>query len=315
MRRNSIRMSPQCQAKPARLETAGPQISRLRRQTGVTSRAEERMAMTRLSCVALLVLASPVMAAQAGSGGPSSQVSATPITRVIRIPVTLWNAASEPSASPVITKGAEDELPEGPDGFDVFDDGTVILTDPLQERLMLFDAGGKFRRAWNIGFSADSVKVLPDGNVLAHDAQTGEFHGFDREGKLRPAEQMSAQASAKLLSGRAGEVMPGSPGGRTLEITMDEPGLTLISLELVGVDPDGTAYVALETTTGASSDAIDLRKNVRSYSREGTLQRQTEDIPLQYYIPPVDELRVRNGTLYQLMTTAAEVQINEWRLN
>jgi hypothetical protein len=72
--------------------------------------------------------------------------------------------------------------------------------------------------------------------------------------------------------------------------------------------------VALETSV-ADADAINVRKIVRRYSSTGVLLSESAPIPLGYYIQPVDELRVRKGVVYQLMTTPSEVRINEWDTN
>jgi hypothetical protein len=101
-----------------------------------------------------------------------------------------------------------------------------------------------------------------------------------------------------------------------ISVRFEEPGSALLSLESLATDPDRGTFVAIETTVSqGGSDEINVRKTVRRYSPQGTLISETSAIPLDYFVLPVDELRVRNGIIYQLMTTRSEVRINEWNTN
>jgi len=87
----------------------------------------------------------------------------------------------------------------------------------------------------------------------------------------------------------------------------------LFSLEVLATDSGGNTYVALESTTGSrEADEINVNKYVRKYSADGKLVDEIADIALDYYVTPVDELRVRRGVVYQLLTTNTEVRINVW---
>ena len=220
----------------------------------------------------------------------------------------------------MVWRGAADEPPEGPDGFDILDDGGVLITDPLRSRLSNFDSHGDFRKAWEIGFPADSVTVTGNGLVLVREARTGELHAFTQEGQSRPLEGMTLpeQAQARVLNGRNGTVIRPSldtATGGSLAIQFDRPGLTLLSLETLETDHAGDTYVALETTTGQAADTINLNKYIRKYSPSGNLLGEIANIPLDYYVAPVDELRVHKGMVYQLLTTKSEVRINVWDTN
>ncbi len=286
--------------------------------------------MIRPSGIILLFLLCGLLANGAPGGRPETAPSlcTIPLTRTVRIPVSMLAAqdtAESTSGTPnnlLISVGAEDELPEGPDGFDVLDDGSLLISDPLQSRIVSFASDGKFLKAWNVGFAADSVTVTANGVVLVREASTGRLHGFDREGGARNTEEASlpARAEATVQPGKnRGEVVRSVPDGTRaapLEIQFDRPGLALVSLESLATDKKGDTYVALETTaSGGSPDAINLNKYVRRYSSDGKLQREIADIPLDYYVAPVDELRVRNGLIYQLQTTKSEVRVNVWDTN
>lgn len=277
---------------------------------------------TMLRCL-LMACAFVAMVSVGGLPTPSPGVRTVPLTRVVRLPLvtldTLGTAATAGGHAGALTvsPGASDELPEGPNGFDVLDDGSFLITDPLPQRVAAFDSQGTFKGDWKIGFAADSVTVIPGGLVVVREASTGQLHAFDRQG--RPLTQPAAlpePAEASLLSADSGSVTrPATPGGGggLLEIRMEKPGLRLLSLESLAIDRQGDTYVALETTAGGdAAEGVNLNKVVRRYDAVGKLVCEVADIPLDYYIPPVDELRVRNGILYQLMTTSHEVRINVW---
>src|SRR5215475_15956307 len=96
-----------------------------------------------LPLLLLLLNDNSVVQLQAQSSTPTIALS-----RVLRIPLTALGAGGPTHAGPAnltVSKGAKDEPPEGPDGFDVFDDGSLLITDPLRKRLALFDSSSKFR--------------------------------------------------------------------------------------------------------------------------------------------------------------------------
>ena len=254
---------------------------------------------------------------------PPPGVRAIPLTRVVRVPLVTVEAAASggnPAGALTVSPGAADELPEGPNGFDVLDDGRFLITDPLGQRIAVFDPEGTFKGEWKIGFAADSVTVLPNGPVVVREANTGQLHAFNREG--RPSNEpavLPEPAEASLLSPSRGSVTRpprAAGGGGPLEIRLEKPGVRLLSLESLAIDGDGNTYVAIETTAGGdASGAVNVSKAVRRYDAHGGLVAEIADIPLDYYIPPVNELRVRKGTVYQLTTTSHEVRINVWNTN
>lgn len=255
---------------------------------------------------------------------PKPTVCTIPLTQTLRIPVSPLETQSTSeslhnnSATLLISSGATDEAAEGPTGFDVLDDGGLLISDPLRSSISRFDAQGKFLSSWKIGFAADSLKVLGRNEVLVREANSGKFHAFDNEGQTRTTEGLAqpVQGEARILNSTNGTIKrPGFPGG-PLVIELNKPGLTLLSLESLATDQKGDTYVALETTADRKTvDTIDLNKYVRRYSSDGKLLCEVADVPLDYYVSPVDELRVRNGKVYQLQPTSSEVRINVWDTN
>ena len=281
------------------------------------------MAQT-IRIILFLLISSAICTSDQNSGSNLGQkVRTIQIARTLKLPVVKMlnangndEATAQNSAALAIWPGATDEPPEGPSGFDVFDDGSVVVTDPLLQRLVLYDANGKFKKAWVIGIPADSVRVTATGLMRVHQANTGETHVFDKEGKLQASdvfpEAMAAQA--RVTSQTSGTIKGIGSDKRALVVQYEEQGSSLLSLESLANDSGRGSFVALETSV-ADVDAINIRKIVRRYSSTGVLLSESAPIPLGYYIQPVDELRVRKGVVYQLMTTPSEVRINEWDTN
>jgi len=277
--------------------------------------------MARPSGIIFLFSVFGLLACDASGGRPEvvPNLCTIPLTRVLRIPIAMLTpqtAAEAPNASSanlLISPGAADEPPEGPDGFGVLDDGSLLVTDPLRSRLASFDSQGKFRNEWKIGYPADSVTVAANGEVLVREASSGRLRAYNQKGQSEPAQgtQPSPRLEARVLAGQNRGTI-----GPSLAIQFDKPGETLLSLESLSTDRKGDTYVALETTAqGHATEAINLNKYVRRYSSEGELVCEIADIPLDYYVSPVDEFRVHRGIVYQLQTTGSEVRVNMWDTN
>ena len=283
--------------------------------------------MVRPSVVISLILLFELVACDASGRRPevAQNLCTIPLTHVLRIPVTTLAPQTTADVSPatlMISPGATDEPPEGPDGFDVLGDGSLLITDPLRGQLSSFDSEGKFRKAWKIGFPADSVTVIANGLVLVREANTGRLHAYDQDGQSRPVqgdvlpERSEARVQPGQNRGTITRPSIGNSAGGPLAIQFDKPGLILLSLQSLATDERGDTYVALETTAGGpTSEAINLNKYVRRYSFDGRLLAEIADIPLDYYVSPVDELRVHKGVVYQLQTTGSEVRVNVWDTN
>ena len=101
-----------------------------------------------------------------------------------------------------------------------------------------------------------------------------------------------------------------------IEVRFDRPGQALLSLESLATDPAGNSFIALESTVeGKASPDVNVDKVVRKYDSEAVLVGETSTLPLDYFVTPVDELRVHVGFVYQLQTTKSEVRINIWNTN
>ncbi len=268
---------------------------------------------------ALLAGALAVVFRLASQSAPETNVRTISLARVVRIPLTSLSSQETGRSAPndantlMVSTGGPDEPPVGTAAFDVFDDGSFLIADPLRKRLAIFDGKGKFQRELIIGFAADDVTIMPNGLIQVRDSRSGDTVLFDRQGQQRSSEGAAPPqiGEARLLSGKSGAVTrPSAGGGGSLQVQFDKIGLRLLSIESLATDREGNTYVALEATAG--SDVVDVSKYVRKYAANGKLLAEVADIPLGYYILPVNEFRIRNDTLYQLMTTRSEVQMNEW---
>jgi hypothetical protein len=245
-------------------------------------------------------------------------------TRVIHIPFTTLGpktgvgARQGPIDTLLVSPGGPDEPAEGASTFDVFEDGSFLIADPLRQRLAIFDSRGKFLRESKVGFAVDSLTITTDGLIQVRQANTGEMYLLDSQGRPRPAERVFEPqvGEARLVDGKSATVQlltPDGGHGKLLQVKFEKSGLRLLSIESLATDRAGNTYVALEAA--ASGGQIDVSKYVRKYSADGKLISEISDIPLGYYISPVNELRIRKGILYQMMTTSSEIQMNEWDMN
>ena len=279
--------------------------------------------MQRYSLVPLLM--ATLMAGSQATGSPAeANIRVIPVTRVVRIPLIALNDGMTANLATdfsglAVSRGGVDETPEGPDSFDVNDNGSFLVTNPLLGRLSQFRPEGKFQRSWPLGFAADGVNILPDKTVEVQEARTSTVYVLDQKGELHLSTPRTSNASARITSPSTGVIAwsARNPGSSSkIDVKLDRPGFTLLSLQLLGTGEDGSAYVALESTPGAKGEeGINVNKSVRRYSPAGKLLSQTDDIPLDYYVTPADELRVHKGFVYQLMTTPSEVQLNVWNMN
>jgi hypothetical protein len=275
----------------------------------------------RRTFLTILVMATTVAAGLAAGNSPDAVSRTVQLTRVVRIPLkAVADETTQELANKLpdlaVSRGGEDEAPQGPDGFDVYDDGSFLITDPLRERLSQFSPEGRFLRSWPLGFAANSVTILADGTAEVKAAQSADVFILDKSGELHRSEPAGAGPSAKVNSPHGGAVWRGGGNSGQIDVQLADSALTLLSLQVVGAGEDGSTYVAVESTSGQGKDeGISVNKSVRRYSSDGKLLKETEYLPLEYYITPTDELRVHKSIVYQLMTTPSEVRINVWDLN
>ena len=246
---------------------------------------------------------------------PAPPAPAPSATRTVRIPTVMLNPAnaSQDPEKLAVTPGASDDLPQGPTGFDVLGDGGFVISDPLRRRLALFESDGKYRSDIPLGFAAESVAV--SGSTFeVRNASSGEVQKVATRG-LKDfvavlKEQQLDSAAAKLLGPAAGLI---SLGDGELNVRFQQPGSRIISIKGVARDA-GSVYVALELSAGSAEPAatVEVKKVVLKYDKSGRLLLQIPDIPVNYFVHPINEFRVRNGVVYQMAPLKEYVEIRSW---
>ena len=264
-------------------------------------------------------------AARCGSGAAQPEVRTVPLTRTVRIPVEVLSTvrAPENTATLAVSEAATDELPQGPQSFDLLPGGGFVISDPLRRRLVTYDDQGVFRSEQPLGFAANDVSIPEGGPVQVRQATTDEAFQVGARGELQPIDLSRASRSAETSLGQArlgpenrGVIQRSVARGGApseLEVRYDGEDRRLISLQDLGTDREGNTYVALETTRGG--DVIDVVKLIRRYAPTGALVAEIRGISIDYYVRPTTEFRLRDGVVYQLMPLRNEVLINVWNTN
>jgi hypothetical protein len=244
-----------------------------------------------------------------GAGGAAVLTA----TRVIQLPVSYIENGDSARDRLALSAGAEDELPNGPASFDVSADGGVVVTDPLKQRLVYFDSEGRFVKDMALGFTPREVWLADNGTPRVQAAggmwlePTGD--GQARETGFEP--DAPRPGSALRTGPDRGFVLGDAPGmaEKTGFPVLVPEGLA--SIEKLGRDAKGRVYVALETPI--AGDEIAVRKVIRKYAADGTLLAEIRDAPLDYFVEPIREFRIKgDGTVYQLVPRGSLVAINIW---
>jgi hypothetical protein len=251
------------------------------------------------------------------------------LTRTIRIPVTSVTdaaAVEAQSAAPerlLVRPGDEDELPHGPTGFDVRADGSIVITDPLRERLMFVGSEGGYVGQAELGFEPSSVTLGEGEGMRVLSEATGGAYALESASAaprmLPPVEATRTAAAedrvtlASPTQARVALAEAGARGIAEIDVRFEEEGARLVSVGSLGADAEGSTYVVLETTRGGAT--VDVSKRVRKYSPEGKLVAEITDVEIDYFVHPVDEFRVQDGLVYQLVPREDEVLIRIWDTN
>ena len=262
------------------------------------------------AAVAIAILGFRVSSQTHRNGAAAAVLTAT---RIIQLPVSYVENGEVPRDRLALSAGAEDELPNGPASFDVAADGTVVLTDPLKQRLVYFDSEGRFVKDVALGFTPREVWLGNDGTPRVQ-ASGGMWLEPAGDGQARETDfQPDAPRpdSARRTGPDRGFVLGDAPGMAErggFPVLVPEG---LASIEKLGRDAKGRIYVALEEPM--PGDEIEVRKVIRKYAADGTLLAEIRDVPLDYFVEPVREFRIKSdGKVYQLVARDNLVAINVW---
>ena len=262
------------------------------------------------------------------TGSTRGSVQSVPPTRSISLHAAQIHDPTLASDKTALTlsEAAADEPPDGPTGFDIMSDGSFLVSDPLRDRLVSYDAQGDFRWELPIQYRAETVRVLNNGNLETVNAVDSKLYVHVRNGgnfgapQVAPQGQLSAAQTdagvAQLINASHGSVTdPPAAGqaGSPVEVFFEAPGRRLVSLHRLGKDPQGNTYVALES--GGTGGTIDVQTNIRKYAPDGRPIAEIQGIASDAIVHPVEEFRQRGGVVYQMVPRANDVRIQAWDTN
>jgi hypothetical protein len=256
---------------------------------------------------------------------PSSFTVISAPTKVLHIPAT--DLGSRPlEGSVTVRPEAEDEPPEGPQSFDVFDDGAVLVSDPLLMRLVRYDSLGNFVGFIDAKLAASEVNILNSTTISILVASSGERIFLDINGKrVQPPPatrslEMGTNASVKLTDPQSGTIS--WVGSRdindtrspTISVHLESKDQRMASLGLLSTSRSADTFVAIESAELPGRNLGNLQTVVRRYDASGALETEVRNIPTDFYVVPNTQFRVKSGFLYQLQPLRHEVLINVWSL-
>lgn len=218
-----------------------------------------------------------------------------------------------------VTRKEVDELPQGPEGFDAMPEGGFVLTDPLQNRLVLYNEEGGFRSARSLGFAADWVRAVGDNRFYVRRVSDGDYYVLEGTGEPVPLKaersQFAEKLPARLIDANRGVIsgLRRANGPDELQVEYKNDKRRLVSLTPIMSEDTQYVYVAIETAPTGSD--VNVSKIIRKYALDGTLLAEIINISTDYYINPTEEFKVRRGVVYQLQPLRNEVRINRWNTN
>jgi len=101
------------------------------------------------------------------------------------------SALDETPEALAITLGGEDELPQGPQAFEILPDGSFVVADPLQQRLVFYDSTGTYLRDWKLDYSVDYIQLFEDNSLEIRHAYTGRVFNLN----LSPSDTLSSRVA------------------------------------------------------------------------------------------------------------------------
>jgi hypothetical protein len=261
------------------------------------------------AAIALLLLVSRNWT-RAASGSPPALISKS---SVVQLPVAFIEQGGNNREKLAISAGAEDELPDGPASFDITADGSFVIADRLKRRLVLYNDRGEFVRDIPLDFTPADVWVTASGAVCL-ESSAGHAFRANANGAVGATEELPPAPplnSAILVGPHQGFLTGVTPSSQeSAGVTVRFDGGRMVSIETIGYDSGRNIYAALETAVGSSE--VDAGKILRKYRGDGSLAAEIRDVPVDYYVAPLREFRLKGQKIYQMVTGDAQVSINVW---
>lgn len=231
-----------------------------------------------------------------------------------------------------------EEVGQGPQGFDVLEDGSFVIADPLRARLAFYDSTGTHLASCDLGMAPQSVTRV--GNQFEiRGLHTGRWYRArllesDEESVcivedappetvgLRSAEE-AGEASLARDTINFG-VIDWTRGSRAdkepLEVSYRSDSTRMVSLQGVGPATGvrrgfGEELMVVAIEAAHSAETIRVRKEIQVYDDANRLVALVPNVSIDYFIAPVNEFRIHGSKLYQLYPQRDGVKINVWSLD
>jgi hypothetical protein len=220
----------------------------------------------------------------------------------------------------LVRSASEDEQAVGPNSFDIGDDGTILVSDPVRERIAVFKTSADNKVAvYKSEFNLSFAGILKELGPLTARVQSLELdHGKNISNAKLGVKESDPELAAEpaVLSGNNQAVV-----SRTFQDKSTSPlklgfigaGEDLVSIAGLGTDQYGYTFCLLEI--GRPGNQIDVRRVIRKYAKDGRLAAEIANIPEQQDISPVKEFTVRSGVVYQMVVGKSGTILNHWDLN
>ncbi|HEY5564683.1 MAG TPA: hypothetical protein VIL33_03770 [Rhodothermia bacterium] len=237
----------------------------------------------------------------------------------------------------VLLDAGEEEVPQGPQGFDVLEDGSFVIADPLGERLAFYDSAGVYLASCELGLAPQSVTRIGS-QFEVRGLHTGAWYRARLLEGEEESECIVEEAPPETVGVRAAEeageaelvrdtvnfgTIDWTRGSRAdrqpLEVSYQSDTTRMVSLQ--GVGPvtgvnrgfgDELMVVAIEAASPA--ETIRVRKEIQVYDETNRLVALVPDVGVDYFIAPETEFRIHGSKLYQLYPQRDGVRINVWSL-
>ncbi len=218
-----------------------------------------------------------------------------------------------------VLPGSIDEEAVGPNSFEIGDDGKVLISDPINGRLVVY----QFPQSGDRGIYKSEARVALPSYIhdLSYSTTTLDVIGSSRQLSV-PNSSLGIQDSALELEAEGASLISdyeatiqrsASADSKPLLVAIPQSEERLVSIQNLGTDHDGNTYCVLELAK--ASPKFTLRRVVRKYSKNGHVAAEITNVPSQGDISPKKEFSVRNGILYQMVVSATATTLNIWDLN
>jgi hypothetical protein len=206
--------------------------------------------------------------------------------------VRTWSLAisyGQDEGSPAFVPAGNEHEALGPDWFEVTDEGSVLIADRVRRELLELHPE-----------SADPTALEAVGSLDSRGAPPGGY-GEERGGPAVRTAQTSAESGAVIF----GE----GPSERSVAIDAGGP---LASLELIGVDAEGRAFVLLERFCELGE--VEVEREVLVVRDDGLLLDRMRLEGGPEVAQRRELLLADDGSLYRMLTREEQLVFSRWEL-